>query len=41
MIGYELLCSAQRDLTPEAAAQRLVNADDTHYLDRASGKSDR
>jgi UDPglucose--hexose-1-phosphate uridylyltransferase len=41
MIGYELLCSAQRDLSPEAAAQRLVNAGETHYLDRAPWKSDR
>jgi UDPglucose--hexose-1-phosphate uridylyltransferase len=41
MIGYELLCSAQRDLSPEAAARRLVDAGETHYLDSAPGKSDR
>jgi UDPglucose--hexose-1-phosphate uridylyltransferase len=39
MIGYELLCSAQRDLTPESAALRLIEAGETHYLDRAPGKS--
>lgn len=34
MIGYELLGSPQRDITPESAAQRLVEAGETHYLDR-------
>jgi UDPglucose--hexose-1-phosphate uridylyltransferase len=35
MVGYELLGSPQRDLTPEGAASRLANAGETHYLDRA------
>ncbi|HKW65246.1 MAG TPA: UDP-glucose--hexose-1-phosphate uridylyltransferase [Candidatus Acidoferrum sp.] len=35
MVGYELLSSPQRDLTPEAAATRLREAAETHYLDRA------
>jgi UDPglucose--hexose-1-phosphate uridylyltransferase len=34
MVGYELLASPQRDLTPEAAATRLGEAGETHYLDR-------
>jgi len=41
MIGYELLCSAQRDLTPESAARRLIEAGETHYLDRTPKKSGR
>jgi UDPglucose--hexose-1-phosphate uridylyltransferase len=36
MVGYEMLCSPQRDITPETAATRLVEAGETHYLDRAS-----
>src|SRR5215472_7926162 len=36
MVGYELLGSPQRDLTPEAAAARLLAASETHYLDRTS-----
>lgn len=32
MVGYELLAEAQRDLTPEQAAERLRNLSDTHYL---------
>jgi UDPglucose--hexose-1-phosphate uridylyltransferase len=35
MVGYELLAEAQRDLTPEQAAQRLRQLSDTHYLDGA------
>jgi UDPglucose--hexose-1-phosphate uridylyltransferase len=34
MVGYELLAAPQRDITPEAAAQRLRDAGDVHYLDR-------
>jgi UDPglucose--hexose-1-phosphate uridylyltransferase len=34
MIGYELLGSPQRDITPESASQRLVETGETHYLDR-------
>jgi len=33
MVGYELLGEAQRDLTPEFAAERLRNLPDIHYLD--------
>jgi UDPglucose--hexose-1-phosphate uridylyltransferase len=36
MVGYELLASPQRDLTPEAAAERLREAGEAHYLDRAA-----
>jgi UDPglucose--hexose-1-phosphate uridylyltransferase len=32
MVGYELLAEAQRDLTPEQAAQRLRQLDEEHYL---------
>jgi len=32
MVGYELLAEAQRDLTPEQAAQRLRQLTENHYL---------
>jgi len=35
MVGYELLSAPQRDVTPESAANRLVQAGEIHYLDRA------
>lgn len=38
MVGYELLATPQRDLTPESAAARLREMSETHYLDRASTK---
>ena len=31
MVGYEMLASPQRDLTPEAAAERLRQVGETHY----------
>ncbi|MDZ7628493.1 MAG: UDP-glucose--hexose-1-phosphate uridylyltransferase [Parvularculaceae bacterium] len=31
MVGFELLAEAQRDLTPEAAAERLRSAPDLHF----------
>ncbi len=34
MVGYELLASPQRDITPETAAERLREAGEVHYLDR-------
>lgn len=34
MVGYELLGEAQRDLTPEQAAERLRNLPDIHYKQR-------
>jgi len=37
MVGFELLAEAQRDLTPEQAAQRLRDAATVHYKQRASG----
>lgn len=33
MVGYELLAMPQRDITPEAAAQRLRGLPQTHYLE--------
>jgi UDPglucose--hexose-1-phosphate uridylyltransferase len=33
MVGYELLASPQRDITPESAAEQLRNAGEIHYLD--------
>jgi UDPglucose--hexose-1-phosphate uridylyltransferase len=33
MVGFEMLGEAQRDLTPEEAAQRLRELPATHYLD--------
>ncbi len=35
MVGFELLASPQRDITPEAAAERLREVPATHYLSRA------
>jgi UDPglucose--hexose-1-phosphate uridylyltransferase len=35
MVGFELLASPQRDITPEAAAARLRELSEEHYLDRA------
>jgi UDPglucose--hexose-1-phosphate uridylyltransferase len=35
MVGYELLGSPQRDVTPENAANRLLEAGEIHYLDRS------
>ena len=34
MVGYEMLASPQRDITAEAAAARLRELSDLHYLDR-------
>ena len=31
MVGYEMLAEAQRDLTPEQAAERLTALSDVHY----------
>lgn len=33
MVGFELLATPQRDITPEAAAERLRGLSETHYLD--------
>jgi UDPglucose--hexose-1-phosphate uridylyltransferase len=35
MVGFELLAEAQRDLTPEQAAERLRAAGDVHYREAA------
>jgi UDPglucose--hexose-1-phosphate uridylyltransferase len=37
MVGYEMLAMPQRDITPEAAAERLRGVSDTHYLDQSKG----
>jgi UDPglucose--hexose-1-phosphate uridylyltransferase len=34
-VGYELLGTPQRDITPESAAARIREAGEIHYLDRA------
>ena len=34
MVGYEMLASPQRDLTPEAAAERLRSVSEHHYHNR-------
>jgi len=34
MVGYEMLATPQRDITPEAAAQRLRDAGGPHYRSR-------
>ena len=33
MVGYEMLAEAQRDITPEIAADRLRACFDRHYLE--------
>jgi UDPglucose--hexose-1-phosphate uridylyltransferase len=33
MVGYEMLAEAQRDLTPEQAAQRMIELPEKHYLE--------
>jgi UDPglucose--hexose-1-phosphate uridylyltransferase len=33
MVGYEMLGTPQRDITPESAAERLRQAPEAHYLD--------
>jgi UDPglucose--hexose-1-phosphate uridylyltransferase len=33
MVGYEMLGTPQRDITPESAAERLRNVSETHFLD--------
>jgi UDPglucose--hexose-1-phosphate uridylyltransferase len=39
MVGYEMLAMPQRDITPEAAAERLRAMSEIHYLDRTGGLS--
>lgn len=34
LVGFEILGSPQRDITPEQAAERLKNLEEIHYLDR-------
>jgi UDPglucose--hexose-1-phosphate uridylyltransferase len=34
MVGFELLGEAQRDLTPEVAAERLRSLSDIHFRTR-------
>ncbi|HXN24872.1 MAG TPA: UDP-glucose--hexose-1-phosphate uridylyltransferase [Candidatus Dormibacteraeota bacterium] len=36
MVGYEMLATPQRDITPETAAARLRDAGEVHYRDRNS-----
>jgi UDPglucose--hexose-1-phosphate uridylyltransferase len=35
MVGYEMLATPQRDITPEAAAARLKQVDEVHYTSHA------
>lgn len=35
-VGFEMLCTPQRDITAESAAERLRALSETHYLRRAS-----
>jgi UDPglucose--hexose-1-phosphate uridylyltransferase len=32
MVGYEMMAEAQRDITPEQAAERLRSLSSTHYM---------
>lgn len=38
MVGYEMLAEAQRDITPEQAAERLRACGTDHYLDRLGNR---
>ena len=38
MVGYEMLGTPQRDISPESAAARLAALPETHYLGTANGK---
>ncbi|MDR3438260.1 UDP-glucose--hexose-1-phosphate uridylyltransferase [Telmatospirillum sp.] len=38
MVGFEMLGSPQRDITPESAAQRLRDMPAIHYLDAPGGR---
>jgi UDPglucose--hexose-1-phosphate uridylyltransferase len=40
MVGFELLGTPQRDITPESAAARLRDAPAVHYLDRPANGAD-
>jgi UDPglucose--hexose-1-phosphate uridylyltransferase len=33
LVGYELTAEAQRDLTPEQAAERLRGVSESHYAE--------
>jgi UDPglucose--hexose-1-phosphate uridylyltransferase len=35
MVGFEMLAMPQRDLTPEAAAERMRDLPSAHYKERA------
>ena len=39
MVGFEMLAEAQRDLTPEQAAERLRAQSEVHYLDTESNQT--
>jgi UDPglucose--hexose-1-phosphate uridylyltransferase len=39
MVGFEMLGSPQRDITPESAAERLRSVPTTHFLDRPAVRS--
>ena len=39
MVGYEMLAMPQRDITPEAAAERLRAVSEIHYLDRPAASA--
>jgi len=41
MVGYEMLASPQRDITPEAAADKLRSLDAIHYADRKPREGNR
>jgi UDPglucose--hexose-1-phosphate uridylyltransferase len=36
MVGFEMLATPQRDITPESAAERLRALPETHYLDQVT-----
>jgi UDPglucose--hexose-1-phosphate uridylyltransferase len=36
MVGFEMLATPQRDITPESAAERLRALSETHYLDQVT-----
>ena len=40
MVGFEMLATPQRDITPESAAERLRETPAAHYLDRSADPAD-
>jgi len=38
MVGYEMMASPQRDITPESAAERLRRLAETHFAEQVTAR---